>query len=184
MRLKQENCIPYPLQSGFYCQDTRFQHQLILILCLLPVLVVGWNCWTLMRARNSHWPWVRRGFPMLTESLLHPIWCDRFDRLKTLSLLSFCLCICAVTWMPEVDIWGPGLLSTSLGTWLLASTLLRQRFLFFIRLQISGKLVWGQLDDSSIGCAHLDDPPVLSDVHITSGLCFAGSKLGLSNLHG
>lgn len=69
--------------------------------------------------------------------------------------------ICAVTWMPEVDIWGPLLLSTSLGSWLLASTLLRQHFLFFIRLQISGELVWG----------HLDDSPVLSDVYIWLVCC-------------
>lgn len=63
--------------------------------------------------------------------------------------------------MPEVDIWGPRLLSTSLGSWLLASTLLRQHFLFFIRLQIPGELLWG----------HLGDSPVLSDVHIWLMCC-------------
>lgn len=164
MGLRQESCIPSPLQSGFYCQDIRFQHQLVLILCLLPVLVVGWNCWTLVRARNSHWPWGRRCSHTLTPKVCSmPSDVTDLTDWKQWVCSHFSFWVCAFVQLRGCQRLTSGALdcSPSLGSWLLASTLLRQHFLFFIRLQIPGERLWG----------HLGDSPVLSDVHIWLMCC-------------
>lgn len=176
MRLRQESCIPSPLQSGFYCQDIRFQHQLILILCLLPVLVVGWNCWTLMRARNSHWPWGRRCSHTLTQRV-----CSMPSDVTDLtdwkqwvcSHLSFWvwafvqLCGCQRLTSGVLDcsprLWG-------VGSWLQPCRDSTSCSLLDCRFQAScSEGIWVIL---------------LFCQMCTSGSCAAGSKLVLSNLHG